>query len=180
MISDDLRAECPCKEFDFEKCPECPKSTNLSDDHAACIREDMVPPGADHTNSPAVCACCSTVIEERASSKCNVCEEDDQQSADLNEECPYFPGGICSLFIQCMRIICEEDFVDSCDVYCGPSPSSFNMDYWAVCHIGKCIHWGGTHQQLEEILRKFHYVCWHVSFALSLLKSLVILDHKNT
>ena len=64
MTGDDLRAECPCKEFNFEKCPECPKSTNLSDDHATCIREDMVPPGADHTNSPAVCACCSAVIEE--------------------------------------------------------------------------------------------------------------------
>ena len=146
MTGDDLRAECSCKEFNFEKCPQCPKSTNLSDDYATCIGEDMAPPGADHTNCPAVCARSSAVIEERLPS-------DNQQSADSNEECPYFPGGICSLLIQSMRIIYEENFVNSHDIYYGPSPSSFNMIYRAVHCIGKRIHWGGTHQQLEETLR---------------------------
>ena len=96
--------------------------------------------------------------------------------------CGICPGGICSLYIQTIRIIYGdyEGHFMTCDFWRGPSPSSVHMDYGEMDRIGRQIGWQGTRQHLEEILRTFNCVCYNVCFALSILSSLVILDHNNT
>ena len=135
-------------------------------------------------NSPGKEGACGSEVIKMLSSPLK-CKEDDQQFAgllDSNEECPHCPGGICPLFIQCIRIIYEdyEDHCNPCDIWSGPSPSSVHMDYGAVGQIGRQIGWSGTNSHLEQMLRKFYCVCERVCFALSLLRSLVILDRYNT
>ena len=135
-------------------------------------------------NSPGKEGACGSEVIEMLSSPLK-CNEDDQQFAgllDSNEECPHCPGGICPLFIQCVRIIYEdyEDHGNPCDIWSGPSPSSVHMDDGAVSQIGRRIGWSGTNSHLEQMLRKFYCVCERVCFALSLLRSLVILDRYNT
>ena len=104
-------------------------------------------------------------------------------SQGLNESsCGICPGGICSLYNQTIRIIYgdyEGHFV-TCDLSRGPSPSSVPMDYGEMGRIGTQIGWQRTRQHLEEILRKFNCVSYNVCFTLSMLESLVILDHNNT
>ena len=65
----------------------------------------------------------------------------------------------CSLVTLCKRIAVGQNVDECCDVSKEPTLDGFKVDYETALAIGKKIHWGGTLVDLEEMIRRYRYVC---------------------
>ena len=99
---------------------------------------------------------------------------------DPNYDTDYDPDcaeATCSLVTLCKRIAVGHN-VDECfDTSKAPTLDGFKVDYKTALAIAKKIHWGGTLADLEEMIRRYRYVCWHIQYTFLFLTSVVSLTN---